>query len=182
MRKTHHTLLHTVLRVYDTGVKREHPAFFLVPVKHWIGYHDHLHTPGWSGSGCDVCSSCSRLTEHCTILSSVILKILKSATTNQTVTGGSGSNYSIRVLKENIANAMQYTHLLAGDIFVVCCAECCSVMTVQGHCRVSSGDHYTQTLSPGAGDHDNAASLMTWTTCETQERHMRHILIWEGEC
>ena len=21
----------------------------------------------------------------------------------------------------------------------------------QGHCRVSSGDHYTQTLSPGAG-------------------------------
>ena len=115
MRKTHHTLhTHfTVLRVYDTGVKREHPAFFLVPVKHWIGYHDHLHTPVWSGSGCDVCSSCSRLTEHCTILSSVILKILKSATTNQTVTGGSGSNYSIRVLKENIANAMQYTYLLA---------------------------------------------------------------------
>ena len=37
MRKTHHTFytLHcTVLRVYDTGVKREHPVF-LVPVKHW---------------------------------------------------------------------------------------------------------------------------------------------------
>ena len=26
---------------------------------------------------------------------------------------------------------MQYTYLLAGDIFMACCAECCSVMTVQ---------------------------------------------------
>ena len=139
----------------------------------------------WSGSsGCDVCSSCSGLTEHCTTLSSVILKILKSAITRQFrsphVTGGSGSNYSIRVLKENIDCQCHHAVncLVAGDIFMVCCAEYCrdcSMMTVQGHCRVSSGDHYTH------GDQDNAASLMTWTTCETWERHMWPILICVGQ-
>ena len=111
--------------------------------------------------------------------------ILKSATVRQFQTV---SNYSIKLLKENAP--MPSCHVsVHGEIFMACCAECCrycSMMTVQKRTGTQQSvirwPLYTDIIS-GAGDHYNAVSLMTWTTCETLrvESHMEQpLLIWEA--
>ena len=141
----------------------------------------HTRSDQWPGSGCDVCKAggSENIAQH-SPGSSVILK---SATVRRFQTD---SNYSIKLLKENAPMSLRSVH---GDIFMACCAECCrycSVMTVQKRTgtlqSVIRWPLYTDIIS-GAGDHYNAVSLMTWTTCETWtlrvESHMGPLLIWE---